>query len=196
MPPRSSASSTPWWSTNCTRWPAPSAATCWRWASPCLQEPGAPAAAASVFRPRCKASGLDLVAWLSPTGRADGAPVALITGDQAAIEPEIEDPDHPGARLPWSGHMGGPRAGRGLPARSARPGTALVFVNTRAQAEIVFRELWHLNEDKLADRAAPRQPLRRAAPQGRGRHGARGACAPWSPPRRSTWESTGRRSTW
>ncbi len=27
--------------------------------------------------------------------------------------------------------------------------TTLVFVNTRAQAEIVFQELWRLNEDKL-----------------------------------------------
>ena len=33
--------------------------------------------------------------------------------------------------------------------RIAAAGTAIVFVNTRAQAEIVFRELWRLNEDNL-----------------------------------------------
>src|SRR3546814_11386035 len=29
-------------------------------------------------------------------------------------------------------------------------GTTIVFVNTRAQAEIVFQELWRLNDDNLA----------------------------------------------
>src|SRR3546814_14972718 len=33
--------------------------------------------------------------------------------------------------------------------RIRRAGTTLVFVNTRAQAEIVFQALWHLNDDAL-----------------------------------------------
>src|SRR3546814_18886919 len=33
--------------------------------------------------------------------------------------------------------------------RIRRAGTTLVFVNTRAQAEIMFQALWHLNDDGL-----------------------------------------------
>ena len=50
--------------------------------------------------------------------------------------------------MPWSGHM----AVHALPEvyeEIRRAGTTLVFVNTRAQAEIMFQELWHLNEDHL-----------------------------------------------
>ena len=32
--------------------------------------------------------------------------------------------------------------------------TALVFVNTRSQAEMVFRELWALNEERFGNRPA------------------------------------------
>jgi ATP-dependent Lhr-like helicase len=53
-----------------------------------------------------------------------------------------------GERIPWSGHSG----------RFAVPEVyekikhaqmALVFVNTRAQAELMFQELWNANEDNL-----------------------------------------------
>ena len=52
------------------------------------------------------------------------------------------------ATMPWSGHS----ARHALPEvynaiREAR--TALVFVNTRSQAELVFQELWRLNDDHL-----------------------------------------------
>ena len=55
----------------------------------------------------------------------------------------------PEARMPWAGHM----AVHALPEvylalKHAR--SAIVFVNTRAQAEICFRELWKLNADNLA----------------------------------------------
>jgi ATP-dependent Lhr-like helicase len=54
----------------------------------------------------------------------------------------------PRAHLPWSGRMGL----MALPEiygeiRNAR--SAIVFVNTRAQAELVFQGLWRLNVDKL-----------------------------------------------
>jgi ATP-dependent Lhr-like helicase len=91
-----------------------------------------------------------LTAWLSPSGRAepgDGrGDVRRIVGrsgaraDVAILETE--------ARLPWSGNMGA----HALPEvydRIKGAGTTLVFVNTRAQAEIVFQELWRLNEDAL-----------------------------------------------
>ena len=55
----------------------------------------------------------------------------------------------PGAKMPWSGHM----ALHAMPevyAAIKSAGTSIVFVNTRVQAELVFRALWRLNEDKLA----------------------------------------------
>jgi ATP-dependent Lhr-like helicase len=54
----------------------------------------------------------------------------------------------PEDRLPWAGHYGtyaAPSLYRTI--KAAR--TTLVFVNTRAQAEVMFRELWRLNEDNL-----------------------------------------------
>ncbi|WP_421580687.1 ligase-associated DNA damage response DEXH box helicase [Shinella sp. M31] len=52
------------------------------------------------------------------------------------------------ARVPWSGH----RAKYAMPevyeAIKAHK-TALLFVNTRSQAEILFQELWNINEDTL-----------------------------------------------
>ncbi|MEX0759424.1 MAG: ligase-associated DNA damage response DEXH box helicase, partial [Tistlia sp.] len=87
-----------------------------------------------------------LVAWLSPTGRAEGAPVSLIVG-RGGARPEIEILASR-ARLPWAGHM----ALHALPEvyeRIRAAGVTLVFVNTRAQAELVFQELWRLNEAAL-----------------------------------------------
>jgi ATP-dependent Lhr-like helicase len=52
------------------------------------------------------------------------------------------------ARIPWSGHM----TRHALPEiyrEIGRHRTSLVFVNTRAQAEVVFQELWRLNDDNL-----------------------------------------------
>ena len=51
--------------------------------------------------------------------------------------------------MPWAGHMGLFMLREVYEAiRSA--GTSIVFVNTRAQAEMVFQELWRLNDDNLA----------------------------------------------
>ncbi|MBI1261946.1 MAG: ligase-associated DNA damage response DEXH box helicase [Rhizobiales bacterium] len=64
-----------------------------------------------------------------------------------AASPSAEDPDTE-ARIPWSGHS----ARHALPAvydAIGRNRMSLVFVNTRSQAEYVFQELWHLNEDNL-----------------------------------------------
>ena len=52
-------------------------------------------------------------------------------------------------RLPWSGH-GGSHAVREVYERIREATTALVFVNTRAQAEAIFQQLWHINDDNLA----------------------------------------------
>jgi len=52
-------------------------------------------------------------------------------------------------RIPWSGHTARHAMGEVYAAIKAVK-TALVFVNTRSQAEMVFRELWDLNDDGLA----------------------------------------------
>ncbi|HKF61374.1 MAG TPA: ligase-associated DNA damage response DEXH box helicase [Dongiaceae bacterium] len=50
--------------------------------------------------------------------------------------------------LPWSGHMA-LHAIDEIYARIKAARTTLVFVNTRAQAELVFQALWRINEDNL-----------------------------------------------
>ena len=52
-------------------------------------------------------------------------------------------------RIPWSGHSGRFAVAEVYGAIK-RASMALVFVNTRAMAELLFQELWHVNEDGLA----------------------------------------------
>ena len=66
---------------------------------------------------------------------AQGAPPAL-----SILLPED--------RLPWSGHMGLNSAGAILERIQAQ-GMTIVFVNTRAQGELLFQALWKLNTDTL-----------------------------------------------
>ena len=51
--------------------------------------------------------------------------------------------------LPWAGH-GATHAIPEIYAAIKAAKMTLVFVNTRAQAEAVFQQLWHVNEDSLA----------------------------------------------
>jgi len=52
-------------------------------------------------------------------------------------------------RVPWSGHMT-MHAWPEVYAALRQAQTALVFVNTRLQAEVAFQQLWRINEDNLA----------------------------------------------
>jgi ATP-dependent Lhr-like helicase len=52
-------------------------------------------------------------------------------------------------RLPWAGHSAQHALGE-MYGLIKRHRTALVFVNTRSQAERIFQELWRINEDGLA----------------------------------------------
>lgn len=54
----------------------------------------------------------------------------------------------PPGRIPWSGHMGLAAAQAVLAAIKAANLT-IVFVNTRAQAELMFQEIWKHNEENL-----------------------------------------------
>ena len=54
----------------------------------------------------------------------------------------------PEARVPWSGRMGLAGASAIL-SRIAAAGLTIVFVNTRAQAELLFQAIWRINDDTL-----------------------------------------------
>ncbi len=85
-----------------------------------------------------------LRAWLSPSAR--GEDVRLIETRGGA--PPVIDIMLPEGRLPWGGHMGlasAPEVYRRI--QGAR--VTIVFVNTRAQAELMFQALWRLNETTL-----------------------------------------------
>jgi ATP-dependent Lhr-like helicase len=85
-----------------------------------------------------------LRAFLSPTGRAEAVRLIEARGG-AAPEISVMLPE---GHLPWGGHMGlasAPEIHRRI--REAR--VTIVFVNTRAQAELIFQALWRLNDDTL-----------------------------------------------
>jgi ATP-dependent Lhr-like helicase len=102
--------------------------------------------------PGCRLVGLSatvadppaLAGWLA---RPDGTAPRLIEGEPGP-DPEIEILATK-SYLPWSGHMA-VHALEEVYEQIRGAGTTIVFVNTRAQAEIVFQELWRLNADGLA----------------------------------------------
>jgi ATP-dependent Lhr-like helicase len=54
----------------------------------------------------------------------------------------------PAGRIPWSGHMG-ISAAQTVLAQIKSAAMSIVFVNTRAQAELMFQAIWKFNEDNL-----------------------------------------------
>ncbi|MFZ4688726.1 MAG: ligase-associated DNA damage response DEXH box helicase [Polymorphobacter sp.] len=82
--------------------------------------------------------------WLAPD--ADAASVTLVTGDPGA-DPVVEILI-PEDRIPWAGHNGR-WAARAVMRRIEAARLAIVFVNTRATAELVFRDLWTENDHAL-----------------------------------------------
>ena len=103
--------------------------------------------------PACRRVGLsatvacreELRRWVAPDAQADSA--ELIEGN-GGLDAEVRLLTTK-ERMPWSGHMA-VHALAEVYEEIKRAETALVFVNTRAQAEIVFQELWRLNDDHLA----------------------------------------------
>lgn len=76
----------------------------------------------------------------------DGRPVSVIRG-QAGTKPDISILLS-GNRIPWGGHMAQHAVGDIYHA-ICQHRTTLVFVNTRAQAELIFQGLWRRNEQNL-----------------------------------------------
>ena len=87
-----------------------------------------------------------LAAYLSRSGQARPNDVRIVRGRDGA-EPVIETLVTR-ERLPWAGHMA-VHAMAEVYERIAKVKTAIVFVNTRAQAELCFQGLWRFNAENL-----------------------------------------------
>lgn len=83
--------------------------------------------------------------WLAPYGDVEA--VALVRGDPGA-EPDIRIMLPEDERVPWYGHSGRWAAARVM-AEIERHRTTLVFCNTRGLAELIFQDLWAVNESAL-----------------------------------------------
>lgn len=83
-------------------------------------------------------------AWLAPHGDIDQ--VTLVQGE-AGAEPDIAIL-LPEGRVPWAGHSG-TYAIPQVMAEIATHKTTIIFCNTRGLAELIFQQLWKVNELKL-----------------------------------------------
>ena len=78
-------------------------------------------------------------------GNSEAADIVIAGGAAAPIVEMLDTRE----RLPWAGHS----ARHALPEvydLIKRNNTTLVFVNTRSQAEMLFQDLWRMNDDGLA----------------------------------------------
>ncbi|MEJ7932713.1 ligase-associated DNA damage response DEXH box helicase [Sphingobium sp. AN558] len=83
-------------------------------------------------------------AWLAPDGDIDTVTPVL---GEAGAEPNVAILI-PHGRIPWSGHSG-KYAAKQVMEEIERRETTLVFCNTRGLAELIFQELWSVNEANL-----------------------------------------------
>ena len=83
-------------------------------------------------------------AWLAPDGDIEA--VRLVVGDPGA-EPDIRIV-LPQGRVPWTGHSGR-YATEQVMAEIEAHGTTLIFSNVRSLAELIFQDLWAVNERNL-----------------------------------------------
>ena len=107
-----------------------------------------------VFSPSLRINGLSatvahpsaMAAWVSPTGKASG--VRLVKAEDG-VRPDVHVllPDERGY-LPWAGRTGLGSA-TAILTEIARARLTIVFVNSRAQAELLFQALWKDNADNL-----------------------------------------------
>ena len=107
--------------------------------------------ALGVSRLRSLASGLRCVG-LSATVAHPAAIKAFVGADRVIAVADGAPPFLsmmlPEGELSWAGHMGLEAAPQVM-ARIADAGMTIVFVNTRAQAELMFQALWKLNDSTL-----------------------------------------------
>ena len=89
----------------------------------------------------------ELRAYLQPQMLGDAVQLADVVTTAGGARPQISilETEQP---LPWAGHTTRYAAPDILAAIKAHR-LSLVFVNTRSQAELMFQELWRLNEESL-----------------------------------------------
>ncbi len=80
-----------------------------------------------------------------PPGGTAHADLHVAEAGAAPIVGMLDSAEH----VPWAGHSARHALGE-IYALIQRHRTTLVFVNTRSQAELLFQELWRINEDALA----------------------------------------------
>ncbi|HWZ36785.1 MAG TPA: ligase-associated DNA damage response DEXH box helicase [Bradyrhizobium sp.] len=80
-----------------------------------------------------------------PEGRRVSADIVAAGGAAAPIVEMLDTRE----RLPWAGHTARHALGE-IYELIKRNKTTLVFVNTRSQAEMLFQDLWRMNDDGLA----------------------------------------------
>jgi len=87
---------------------------------------------------------LAIAAWVAEDARAESVRLVRAEGGAApALDIVL-----PAGRLPWGGHMGLASMPEVYEALKGA-GVTIIFVNTRAQAELCFQALWRLNDDNL-----------------------------------------------
>jgi len=87
---------------------------------------------------------LQYAAWLAPD--ADAGKVTLVEGE-AGAEPDIRILLPEGA-VPWAGHSGRYAVHQVMEVVAANR-TTIIFCNTRGLAELIFQELWKVNDLSL-----------------------------------------------
>jgi ATP-dependent helicase Lhr and Lhr-like helicase len=89
----------------------------------------------------------DLRRFLVPQPQGAPALADLVIAEGGA-KPDVGMLDT-AERLPWAGHSARHALGEIYTLIKGHK-TTLIFVNTRSQAEMIFQELWHINDDGLA----------------------------------------------
>ena len=85
-----------------------------------------------------------IAAYISADGKGGGLDLIEVA-DPAPPDLSIM---LPAGHLSWGGHMG-LAAAPDILARIKSAGLTIVFVNTRAQAELLFQDIWRINEETL-----------------------------------------------
>jgi ATP-dependent helicase Lhr and Lhr-like helicase len=90
----------------------------------------------------------DLRRFMVPQGESGAPPLADLIITEGGAAPDVGMLTST-ERVPWAGHSARYALGEMYQLIKAHR-TTLVFVNTRSQAEGIFQDLWHINDDNLA----------------------------------------------
>ncbi len=90
----------------------------------------------------------DLRRFMVPQGEGGASPLADLIIAEGGAAPDVGMLTST-ERVPWAGHSARYALGEMYQLIKAHR-TTLVFVNTRSQAEGIFQDLWHINDDNLA----------------------------------------------